>query len=174
MSRLETTTPAILALAVGMLTSVPAFAQNPNPIGSYGNWQALTFQEDEKSGCYVISEPDRKEGAYTSRGQVYALVTHRPADQKVNVVTIIAGYTYQEGSEVTVEIGDDKYSLFTQEGMAWASDEDDARIVEALKKGSGMIVRGISSRGTETIDAYSLTGFSKALAAIGEACGVPQ
>lgn len=159
---------------VGMLISVSAAAQNPKPIANFGGWQALTFTEDGKSGCYVISEPDRKEGAYSSRGKVYALVTHRPADQKLGVFTIIAGYTYQPDSEVMLEVGDAKFTLFTQEDMAWASDEDDAKIVEALKQASAMVVHGTSSRGTETVDSYSLAGFTKAYAAIGKACDVPQ
>lgn len=158
-----------------MLVSLSsAAAQNPKPIASFGSWQALTFTEDGKSGCYVISEPARKEGAYSSRGKVYALVTHRPADQKLGVFTVIAGYSYQPDSEVTLEIGESKFKLFTQESMAWAADEDDSRIVEALKKGTAMVVRGTSSRGTETIDSYSLKGFSKAYAAIDKACEVPQ
>ena len=158
----------------GALDGSPAQAQNPRPIGSYGSWQALTFEEDGKSGCYVIAEPTRKEGNYTSRDEVYALVTHRPDDDKLNVFTLIAGYTYQPDSTVTLEIGDETFSLSTKDDNAWASDDDDPRIVEALKKGTGMVVRGISSRGTETTDTYSLTGFTKAYNAIGEACKLTQ
>jgi invasion protein IalB len=165
---------AIAVWVVGALVGSPAVAQNPRPIGSYGDWQALTFEEDGKSGCYVIAEPTRKEGNYTSRDQVYALVTHRPADDKLNVFTIIAGYTYQSDSTATLEIGNEKFSLSTKDNTAWASDEDDPRIVEALKKGTGMVVRGVSSRGNETIDTYSLIGFTKAYNAIGEACKLTQ
>jgi invasion protein IalB len=159
---------------VGTVVGSPAMAQNPHPIGSYGDWQALTFDEGGKSGCYVIAEPTRKEGNYTSRDQVYALVTHRPADEKLNVFTVIAGYTYQSDSKVTLEIGDEKFSLTTKDNTAWAADEDDPRIVAALKKGTGMVVRGTSSRGTETTDTYSLTGFTKAYNAIGDACKLAE
>jgi invasion protein IalB len=168
-------TKSIAAIAVWVIQIAlagPASAQNPKPIGSYGDWQALTFEENGKSGCYVITEPARKEGQYTSRGQVYALVTHRPTDKKLNVFTIISGYTYKEGADAVLQIGDEKFTLFTQEGMAWADDEDDARIVEALKKGTDMVVHGTSARGTETVDTYSLKGFAKAYAAIGDACGL--
>lgn len=165
---------AFAVWVVGALDGSPAMAQNPRPIGSFSSWQALTFEEDGKAGCYVIAEPIRKEGKYTSRDQVYALVTHRPADAKLNVFTIIAGYTYQEESTVTLEIDSEAFSLSTRGDTAWASDEDDPRIVEALKKGAGMVVRGVSSRGTETTDTYSLTGFTRAYNAIGEACKLTQ
>jgi invasion protein IalB len=157
-------------IQIALTTS--ASAQNPKPIGSYGDWQALTYEEASKPVCYVFTEPAKKEGQYTTRGQVYALVTHRPADKKLNVFTIIFGYTLKEDSDATLEIGDQKFTLFTQEGMAWATDEDDPKIVEALKKGTGMVVHGTSARGTETVDTYSLLGFSKAYDAIGSACGL--
>jgi invasion protein IalB len=174
MLKIKNVIGAVAVWVVGAVVGLPAIAQNPHPVGSYGDWQALTFEEGGKSGCYVIAEPTKKEGNYTSRDDVYALVTHRPADDKLNVFTIIAGYTYQDQSSVTLEIGDEKFSLSTKDNTAWASDEDDPRIIEALKKGTGMVVRGTSSRGTETTDTYSLTGFTKAYNAIGEACKLPE
>lgn len=172
MLRLMTSIAVIAVWVIQIALTAPASAQNPKPIGSYGDWRALTYEESGKPVCYVFTEPAKKEGQYTSRGQVYALVTHRPADKKLNVFTIISGYTYKEDSDAILEIGDQKFTLFTQEGMAWANDEDDPKIVDALKKGTGMVVHGTSARGTETIDTYSLQGFSKAYDAIGNACGL--
>lgn len=172
MPRQKTSIAAIAVWVIGLLFADSALAQNPKPVGRFGDWQALTFEADGKSGCYVIAEPIRKEGDYTSRGKVYALVTHRPADKKLNVFTIIAGYAYKDGSDAVMQIDDRQFTLFTQEGMAWADDEDDPKIVDALKKGMGMVIRGTSSRGTETVDTYSLTGFTKAYDAIGESCGL--
>jgi len=166
---------------MGLTGAGTAAAQNPKLVGSYSDWKALTFQEqganqgEIKSGCYTIAEPIRKEGAYTTRKPVYALVTHRPSDKKLNVITIIAGYQFKDGSDATVEVGDEKFSLFTKEDMAWArSDEDDAKIVDAMKRGADMVVHGTSSKGTETKDTYSLIGFTKAYNAIGQACGLAQ
>ena len=169
----RTTSIALAAMwVIQTALTVPAWAQTPKPIGSYGDWQALTYEENGKPVCYVFTEPAKKEGQYTSRGQVYALVTHRPSDKKMNVFTIISGYTFKEDTDAILEIGDQKFTLFTQEGMAWANDEDDPKIVEALKKGTGMVMHGTSNRGTETVDTYSLKGFSKAYDAIGDACGL--
>lgn len=152
--------------------TAPVSAATPKPIGSYGDWQALTYEENGKPVCYVFTEPVKKEGQYTSRGQVYALVAHRPADKKLNVFTIISGYTYKVDSDAILQIGDQKFTLYTQEGMAWANDADDPKIVDALKKGTDMMVHGTSTRGTETVDTYSLKGFAKAYSAIGDACGL--
>jgi invasion protein IalB len=175
MIRLISIAAAVVLLTAGSLSL--ALAQDPpkppKAIGRYGDWQALTFEEAGNIACYIISEPKQAQGNYSTRGKVYALVTHRPTSKQLNVLTVIAGYTYKDKSEATIEIGDEKFLLFTEQGTAWAPDADtDQKLVEAMKSGSGMIVRGISSRDTETIDTYSLQGFTKAYNAIGEACGL--
>ena len=177
MIRLISAAVAVVLLAAGSLSL--ALAQDPpkppKAIGRYGDWQALTFEEAGNVACYIISEPKQAQGNYSTRGKVYALITHRPSSkpQQLNVLTIIAGYPYKEKSEVTIEIGDEKFSLFTEQETAWAADaETDQKLVDAMKSGSGMIVRGVSTRDTETTDTYSLQGFTKAYNAIGEACGL--
>lgn len=47
---------------------------------------------------------------------------------------------------------------------------EDSRAVNAMKAGSKMTIRGISSRGTKTSDSYSLLGFTAAYNAITKAC----
>jgi hypothetical protein len=41
-----------------------------------------------------------------------------------------------------------------------------------MRRGSTMTVTGMSSKGTQTTDTFSLSGFSKAYEAIGKACNV--
>jgi invasion protein IalB len=173
MIRLISIAFAAILLGAGGFSSALAQQEPPKPVGRYGDWQALTFEEAGNIACYIISEPKQAQGNYTTRGKVYAVVTHRPTSKQLNVLTIIAGYPYKEKSEVTIEIGDEKFSLFTDQETAWAADaETDQKLVDAMKNGSGMIVRGVSVRDTETTDTYSLQGFTKAYNAIGEACGL--
>jgi invasion protein IalB len=164
----------ILVLAFGSAAALagPAAAQaDPESIGSFGDWQAVTFDENGNKGCYITSKPTKEEGDYTQRGRVYVLVTNRPADKTFDVVSFVAGYTYEDGGEVTVTIDQAEFDLFTSKDSAWAADADtDAQLVAAMKKGNSMVVRGTSSRGTDTTDTYSLSGFSKAYQAMAEAC----
>jgi invasion protein IalB len=163
---------AISALvAAGYFSS--AMAQEPRAIGHYGAWHALTFAEGDNTGCYIFSEPTQMEGKYSSRGKVYALVTHRPSSKQLNVITIVAGYDYKPDSEVVVEIGEETFKLFTDKGTAWTPTSDsDQKLVDAMKNGADMKVHGVSSRDTETVDTYSLQGFTKAYTAINDACGL--
>ena len=162
---------AFSALAL-LAAAPPAAAQEPQLLGRFGDWAAFTFTEDGKKVCYMASRPTRDEGDYSRRGDIYALVTHRPEEQSTDVVSFIAGYTYQPNSEVSVAIGGEAFRLFTHNDTAWARDELDTRLVQAIRRGASMVVKGTSSRGTLTTDTYSLSGSNAAYEAISQACGV--
>lgn len=144
----------------------------PTEIGEYGDWVAYTYKEGKNTVCYMASAPKKDEGKYKSRGEIYAVVTHRPADKSYNVVNFVAGYSYKNNSKVIVKIGTTTFNnLFTNGDNAWAPDNaTDKKLVEAMKRGQKMIVEGISSRGTKTKDTYSLSGFSGAYRAISAKC----
>ncbi|MCF8479225.1 MAG: invasion associated locus B family protein [Rhodospirillum sp.] len=167
---------ALGALTLGALAgfgSVPvAQAQQVNTLGVSGDWTAYTMTENGNTVCYVASQPKKDEGNYTARDEIYALVTHRPAQKQLYVVTIYAGYPYKEGSSVDVSIDNVDYQLFTQGETAWASDDMDKKIVTAMKRGVTMVVKGTSSKGTSTRDTYSLNGITASLSTIDKACGV--
>ena len=151
----------------------PAWAQAIERLEDATDWSAFRYAEGDASVCYMASQPKKDEGDYQNRGEIYAIITHRPAEKRVGEVSIVAGYTYKEESEVEVKIGSKSWDLFTDGTNAWApTAEEDIALVKAMKGGSSMIIKGTSSRGTETTDTYSLLGFSKAYAAISKACGL--
>jgi invasion protein IalB len=79
-------------------------------------------------------------------------------------VSFITGYTFRDDSKATVEIGTNRFEMFTDGDKAWAEDADaDARIVTAMRAGTEARVTGTSSRGTTTVDTFSLLGFTAAL-----------
>lgn len=142
-------------------------------LGRYGDWGALTFTEGKNTGCAMWSQPTKDEGKYSKRGPIYAYVTHRPWEKKLNEFSIAAGYPFKKDSTVQVRIGGQKFALFTVGETAWSwTPKDDKALVEAMKRGNTMIVTGVSSRGTQTTDTYSLIGFTKAFEAISKACNV--
>ena len=150
-----------------------AIGQGIQRLGDFEDWNAYQFTEDGNIACYMASVPKKAEGNYTKRGDVYAIVTHRPAESRRDEVSFIAGYSYKKDSSVAVLIGEETFTLFTQDDGAWAPDKEaDAALVAAMIKGREMAVRGTPSRGTETIDTYSLNGFTKAYQAINKACGL--
>ena len=162
----------LTAIATVGLSSI-ANAQTPELIGNYGDWAAYKFTENGNKVCYMVSQPTKAEGNYSKRGDIFALVTHRPGEKTKNVFSYITGYTFKKGSDVTVNVNNQKYTLFTQNDMAWTPDQaSDNKITDSIRKGSKMVVKGTSSRGTRTTDTFSLKGSGGAHDAINKACGV--
>ncbi len=169
---------AALLLAVLPMLGAPvihsAHAADPAVIGRHGVWTAYQYREANGPVCYMAAKPQSKKGAYKTRDEVFALVTHRPAEKSIDVFTYIAGYTYKPGSEATVTVNGRKFVLFTSGNTAWAPDEvTDRQLMEAIRKGSTMVVQGVSQRGTKTTDSFSLKGSGAAHDAINKACNIP-
>lgn len=162
----------VLMVSIGIsLCSFQARADEPKPLGVHGAWQAFVFNEGGEKVCYMASQPTTAKGDYSSRGDVFALITHRPAEGTRNVFSYITGYDYKPGSDATVKIDGDSFLLFTQDDTAWAPDADtDNKLTDYIKKGSNMVVTGTSSRGTLTTDTFSLRGSGAAYDAISREC----
>jgi len=162
---------SLLSLVLAFALAAPALAQGTERLGDFQDWSAFRFEESGKPVCYMASRPKKSEGNYSKRGDVYAIITHRPAEGTFNEVSIVAGYSYKKDSTVEMKVGDVKKTLFTQDDAAWAADkETDQELVQAMIRGHTMVVTGTSSRGTATTDTFSLLGFTKAHDAIDKAC----
>ena len=159
------TTIIIPSLAAGQIP--------PKQIKESGQWVAFKFGPNKDQVCYVTSIPIKEAGKYKKRGQSYIMVSHRPSDKPptLNVFEHNAGYIYKKGSEVTVEIGSQKFRLYTNADRAWAKDsKTDENLVRSMIKGNNMVLRGTSNRGTKTVDTYSLSGFTATFRASAKAC----
>ncbi len=153
-----------------------ANAAAPKLIGEYGDWVAYFYSDSGGTVCYMASSPKKDEGKYSSRGDIYAVITHRPKEKSFDVVNFVAGYDFKPGEMVEVKIGNTTVNkLFTDKDKAWAVNDDvDKQLVGSMKKGERMIVHGVSSKGTKTKDTYSLRGFVAAYKAIGAKCSKPN
>ena len=149
-----------------------AQAASPQILGEYGDWTAYYYKDGKGSICYMASAPKKDEGKYNKRGNIYAVVTHRPADKSFGVVNFNAGYTFKPGAPFVVKIGKNTVTnFFTNGDKAWTlNDEADKKMISLMKNGERMIVSGKSSKGTDTKDTYSLKGFTSAYKAISAKC----
>ncbi|MDG2206056.1 MAG: invasion associated locus B family protein [Alphaproteobacteria bacterium] len=169
----RTINQVFIVLLVCVLAGLGAPASAGTSLSKHGDWEAFTDRESGKLVCYMGTVPTKSRGKYTKRGQTFLLITHRPAEQSKNVISLQAGYTFEKTSEVELAIGETSFKLFTDEQWAFAADTaTDNELVKSMIGGAALIVRGLSSRGTETTDTYSLKGFTAAYKAIGKACKI--
>ena len=155
--------------AVPQKTQAP---QKATVIGTYADWQALTYKQGTVETCYVASFPKKSEGHQIKLGDANILVTHWPSQKTYGVFSVTGGFDYKKDSSVELMVGDEKFTLFTQGPRGWAQDGDDAKIVKALKSGKDATASGMTASGTRTKDTYSLEGFTKAYEEASKACGV--
>src|SRR3990167_8855328 len=92
----------LVAASIAILLAPAAAAAE---LGVFDDWSAFTGSEGGKKVCYMVGVPTKEAGDYARRGEVYLLVTHRPADNSRDVVSFTAGYSYKPGSEVEGVIG---------------------------------------------------------------------
>jgi len=163
-------------LAVLMVGGVffiqPAHAK-PEELKSFNDWQVYKSETDQGRICFMSSVPKQLRGDYerSNRGETRVFVTHGPGKNERDVVSVLAGYRYKKQSEVDFAIDKKSSKLFTLDNRAWSqSHEDDQRLIVAMKRGTKLVVTGLSSRNNKTIDEYSLSGFTKAKAFLDKAC----
>lgn len=159
-----------LASAAGLVSS--ASAQSQKALGEFKAWKAYEYKQGAGTRCTMASQPTKDAGDYSKRGEIWGFVMHRPAEGSTGEVGFQMGYPIKDGSQVTVKIGSASFQMYTQGEGAFAYRADEPAMIQAMRKGSTMVVTGISSRGTKTTDTYSLSGFSAAKKAIDGACGV--
>ena len=161
-----------ITLLITLLFSANVYAAAPETLGEYGDWTAYYYKDNRGSICYTVSKPIKDEGKYSKRGDIYAVVTHRPNDKTYDVVNFDAGYTFKNGAAFVVKIGHNTINNFFTEGeKAWTlNDETDKKMVSLMKSGERMLVHGTSAKGTPTKDTYSLKGFTGAYKAISAKC----
>lgn len=171
-------TPPAAASTPAPAAKPPAAAPNASKaehLGDAQGWSAFAETDKNAKACFLVGRPIKSEPENLKRGDVYVYVTHRPADKTFNVVSFAAGYPYKEGSDAELAVDTRKFALFTTKESAWSRDAaTDKAVVDAMAKAKQAVLKGTSTRGTNTTDTYSLDGFAAMLAQIDKACGVKR
>ncbi len=139
-------------------------------LGTFDDWEAHARGSGAAKVCYAASVPSKSEGKYSKRGDVFLLVTNRPAAKQTGVVSLEAGYAYGDKSKITATVGDASFAMFPSGDVSFAF--EDPPLVKAMIRGASLVIKGTSARGTLTTDTFSLKGFTAALKAANKACGV--
>jgi hypothetical protein len=148
-------------------------AVEPTLIGQFGTWGAYTAVPNGKKVCFALAKPSSSKTSPPNRPRdpAYAFVSTRPAEKVVNEVSVMIGYALKPGSDSTLEVGGASYAMYTQGDGLWIKNAaEEERMVEAMRKASDVVVKGVSAKGTETTDTFSLKGLSQALDRLAQDC----
>ena len=170
-------TSRLIGFGAALLMAGHAVAQeSSNRVAANTDWSV--FVESDPQECWAVSAPketvNTRDGNVVEvrRGDIRLIVFYRPSENVAGQVMFTGGYPFADDSTVKVQIGDTNYDMFTQGETAWpATPEDDARFVEAMKRGANVVLTAVSGRGTQTQDTFSLLGFTAAVEEAARRCG---
>ncbi len=165
------------ALTLAGLPDGDALAQSPTAgaqlLGQFGDWGAYTASPGGKKVCFALAKPSTSETNPPGRPRdpAWLFVSTRPAEKVKEEVSVIIGYPFKANSDAVVEIGSTNFAMYTQNDGAWVKNAaEEARLIEAMRRGSDVTVRGESGRGTKTTDRFSLKGVGQALDRAAQEC----
>jgi hypothetical protein len=150
-----------------------AGGSEPTLIGQYGTWGAYMATPNGKKVCFALAKPtsSKTNPANRPRDPAYAFISTRPAEKVFNEVSIMIGYVLKPGSESTLEVGGASYAMYTQGDGLWIKNAaEEERMVDAMRKAADVTIKGVSAKGTETTDVFSLKGLSQALDRVAQDC----
>ena len=151
----------------------PAGGAEPTLIGQFGTWGAYTATPNGKKVCFALAKPSSSKTNPPNRPRdpAYAFVSTRPAEKVTNEVSIMIGDALKPGAESTLEVGGNAYAMYTQGDGLWIKNAaEEERMVDAMRKAADVTVKGVSAKGTETTDTFSLKGLAQALDRLSQDC----
>ena len=160
------TLPILFVACIGQLN-----AEEVKKIGKYKDWESMVVTEASGKVCFAQSSPILQKPKSNNKRDAKLFIAFRPADQIIDEISVTAGYEFNSNT-VIAQSGKNKFKFdIKEQGFAWIADSKvEFRMIKRMKKGSRIMITGRNQNGSQTIDHYSLLGFTKAYNATKKAC----
>ena len=162
----------LLILPIIFITwCVQLSAGETKKIGKFKDWEAMVSSEDTEKVCFAQSSPILQ-APKSNKRDAKLFIAFRTTEKIINEVSVTAGYEFNKSNSVTATSGKNKFKFdIKEQGFAWIADTKiEFRMIKRMKKGSRIMITGYNQKGSQTIDHYSLLGFTKAYNAAKKAC----
>ena len=160
-----------LSIFITIISVSNTFAENLKKVGKFKDWEVMIMSEASGKVCFAQSAPVLQAPKKNKR-DARLFITFRPGEKIANEISTTAGYEFNKNSTVLATSGNNKFKFdIKQQGFAWmTSNKKEKIMVKVMKKGSRIMLSGYNDKGSQTIDHYSLLGFTKAYNAAKKAC----
>ena len=145
-------------------------AEEIKKIGKYKDWEAKIVYEVSGKVCFAQSSPVLQKPKSIKRN-ANLFVAFRPEENIKNEISVTSGYEFNN-TTVTAVSGKNTFKFnIKEQGFAWIEDSKiELKMINRMKKGSRLMITGYDQNNSQTIDDYSLLGFTKAYNASKKAC----
>ncbi|MCV9938187.1 hypothetical protein OIU35_17660 [Boseaceae bacterium BT-24-1] len=190
-ARLPLQAAALLGLTALIFASAPVQAQQrapaskPQPaktaaaggqgqallLETAGKWQAFSSQQGRSKICYALSKAETRIPANLKDVEGLLFISSRPGEGVRNEISLVMNFDLKEDVEHQAIIGSDRFALVAKGQNVWLKNPaEEGRMLDALRKGAGLEIKGTSKRGNPTSDKYSLAGISQIVKRAEDAC----
>jgi len=160
-----------IILFIFLIFNNHAVAEEIKKIGKFKDWEAMKIRSENETICFAQSKPVLQSPKNNPR-EARLFVTFRPNEKISDEISITAGYEFNKKNSIVGKSGKNKYKFdISQDNFAWIADnKQEKKMIGTMKKGSRIMITGYNQKGSQTIDHYSLLGFTKAYKSAKKSC----
>ena len=161
----------ITVLLFCLLIVTEASAQEIKKVGKFKDWETIVVKSEGELLCFAQTKPVLQSPKNNPR-EARLFVSFRPNEKILDEISITPGYEFNKKNSIIAKSGKNKYKFdISQDSFAWIADnKQEKKMIRTMKKGSRIMITGYNQKGSQTIDHYSLLGFSKAYGAAKKNC----
>jgi hypothetical protein len=146
-------------------------AAQTRPVSKFGEWSV--FAHDDASGriCFASTPPRASDPPQDTGFKPLLYVSAWPREGVRAEISVKSASPLKPGGVGTIIVDKASFRLTAAGDRAYVLDAtDELKLLEAMKKGSSVIVVAQTEQGVVAKDTYSLAGITQALQAITAAC----
>ena len=147
------------------------FSDEVKKMGTHKDWETFIIKSETGKICFAQSKPVLQAPKKDPR-EARLFISFRPGENITNEISITSGYNYNTKNSIKAISGKNKYTFdIIRENFAWITDKNfEKKMIKTMQKGSRIMVKAHNQKGSQTIDHYSLLGFTKAYKATKANC----
>lgn len=169
---------ALALIGLACIAAAPAQAQRAAAgqaqallLETAGKWQAFSSQQGRSKVCYALSKAESRSPANLKDVEGLLFISSRPAEGVRNEISLVMNFDLNENVEHQAVIGSEQFALVAKGQNMWLKNPaEEPRMLDAMRKGSTLEIKGTSKRGNPTSDKYSLAGVTQVIKRAEDAC----
>jgi len=140
-------------------------------MGTHKDWETYIINDKKGKVCFAQSKPVLQAPKKNPR-EARLFISFRPGENITNEISITSGYEFNNKNSIKAISGKNKYIFdIVRENFAWITDKKfEKKMIKTMQVGSRIMVKAHNQKGSQTIDHYSLLGFTKAYKATKANC----
>ena len=161
----------IFFICIFIFSATLVSAEELKKIGKFKDWETLVLNKNNELTCFAQTKPVLQSPKANKR-EARLFVSFRPNDKITDEISTTSGYEFNSQNSILAKSGKKKYVFdIAQDSFAWiSSNKVEKKMIKTMKKGSRIMVTGYNKSGSQTIDHYSLLGFTKAYNTAKKSC----